>query len=383
MELKMVERTARLCARCSKMCRHVCTTHAVTRSEVDTPNERCAIAYRALERGEFLPWEVPYMYEKCATCGLCLVWCETELDASDVMLAARADIVNQGLAPQSALAVNKSVMEQGNPHGEPREKRFAALAEEIAALPDKAEVLYFVGCDTLYRQPEVARVAIKVLQAANVDFTVLKDGELCCGEPQYLLGFSNASHEIARQNAALIEKSGAKRVVFTCPSCMKIMKDTYPKWGVNLPEGVELLHMTQFLQELLAEEKIVLRREVAKRVTYHDPCDLGRRQGIYDAPRTVIQAIPGVEFIELQFNRENSRCCGAGGGLGATNLGLVIETSKTVIGLAQDVSADILVTACPTCKTSFQRHTNRRDDLDTVDVVELVAMALGLYSISE
>jgi len=378
MKLEAVETTARLCARCMKMCRHVCTTHVVTRNEADTPNERCGTAYRALQRGHFLPDEVPYMFEKCAVCGLCLEWCETHWDAGEVMVAARADIVDQGLAPQAALEMNKAIVEQGNPYGQPPEERFAPVADLIHDLPDQADVLYFLGCDTLYRQPEIAVAAMKVMQAAGVDFTVLKDAERCCGEPQRLLGFWDAARETARHNAASIEKCAAKRVVFTCPSCLKVVKTFYPEWGVSLPEGIELLHMTQFLQELLAEDKITLSHEVVKRVTYHDSCDLGRRLGIYDAPRAVIQALPGAQFAELQLNRSKSNCCGAGGGLEATNPALVIEASKSVIKMARDVSAEILITACPTCKHSFWRHTYQDDGLETRDIVELVAVALGV-----
>jgi len=378
MKLEAVETTARMCARCMKMCRHVCTTHVVTRNEADTPNERCGTAYRAMQRGYFLPEEVPYMYEKCAVCGLCLEWCETHWDAGEVMVAARADIVDQGLAPRAAVDMNQHIVEQGNPYGQAPDERFAPVAEQIQDLPDQAEVLYFLGCDTLCRQPEIAVAAMKVMKAAGVDFTVLKDGERCCGEPQRLLGFCDAALDTARHNVAMIENSGAKRVVFTCPSCLKVMKVFYPEWGVSLPEGVELLHMTQFLQQLLAQGKITLSQEVGKRVTYHDSCDLGRRLEIYDAPREVIEALPGAEFVELQLNRSKSNCCGAGGGLEATNPTLVMEASKSVIGMARDVSAEILITACPTCKHSFWRHTYQDDGLQTRDIVELVALALGL-----
>ena len=377
MQLNKVERTARLCEACPKMCRHVCTTHKVTFSEADTPNQRCATAYWALQRGEFTPEEVPFMYEKCAACGLCLTWCETELDASDVMLAARADIVKQGLAPEAALAVNRSILDHGNPHNEARSERFAQLAQEIADFPDTAEVLYFLGCDTAYRQPQIARATIKVLEAAGVNFTVLKESELCCGEPQQLLGFTDEAAETARKNVELIKAVGANQIVYSCPSCLRVMKENYPQMGNQIPEDIELLHSTQLIQRLLAEGNLKLEREVGKRVTYHDPCDLGRRQGVYEPPRKVINQVPGVDFAEMFFTRQDARCCGAGGGLGATNLALVIEASKEVVQMAGNTAADILVTACPTCKTSFARHTYRDDTLETLDIMELVSMALG------
>lgn len=384
---KELERAASLCGRCIKMCRHVCTVHRVTRNDADTPNHRAYIAYQASERGAFLPEEVPYMFAKCANCGLCEEWCETPgmnpgdtpgIDVGALMLAARADIVQQGLAPQTAVDLNCHVINQGNPYGEVQSARSSALSDAIAALPDTAEMLYFIGCDTTYRQPEIALAAIKVLKAANIDFTVIKQGELCCGEPQYLLGFRQDALETARRNAELIAKTGASKIVFNCPSCLKTFKQDYPEWGAQLPQNLEFLHLTELLTQILAEGKITLFKEVKKRVTYHDPCELGRKQGIYDAPREVIASIPGLEFAEMLRSGSKADCCGAGGALSATNFPVVVEASKSTIQMAEDVSAQYLLTACPTCKQSFSRHTLRSDALETLDIVEVIAMAAGL-----
>jgi Fe-S oxidoreductase len=293
------------------------------------------------------------------------------------MLAARVDIVNQGLAPESALAIKQNILETGNPHGENRQDRFSQLEQEIADLPDKADVLYFLGCDTAYRQPQIARAAIQVLKAAGVNFTVLKENELCCGEPQRLLGFKNDAAETAKKNIEIINTTGATKIVYSCPSCLRVMKEHYPVMNTGLPENIETIHITQFLQQILAEGRLKLNAPVAKRITYHDPCDLGRRLQIYGPPRQIINQISGADFTELYFNHQDSRCCGAGGGLGATNLNLVLEASKEVVNMAVNVGADILVTACPTCKTSFVRHTYRDDQLETLDILELVSLALG------
>jgi len=376
MELEKVERLARLCELCPKMCRMVCTTHAASRSEADTPNQRCSIAYGALRRGGFRAEEAAYMYKWCAVCGLCLAWCETGIDAGKVMLAAREDLVNAGLALPEAVAVNEKVQAVGNPYGEPAAARFADLSEETAGLPATAEVLYFAGCDTLYRRPEIARAALKIFRAAGENFTVLGASEPCCGAPQRLLGFSQDFRSTARQAIDRVRATGARRVVYTCPTCLLMMKEVYPQSGIETLGGVEVLHISEYLKELIAGQRLRLRRPVAKRITYHDPCDLGRQLKIYEPPREVLAAVPGVELKEMYFNRQNARCCGAGGGLEATNFELVIKASQTVVGLAQEVSAELLVTACPTCKTSFERHTYKLDSLETVDITELVAQAL-------
>ncbi|MCC6147070.1 MAG: (Fe-S)-binding protein [Anaerolineaceae bacterium] len=376
MELQKVERLARLCETCPKMCRHVCTTHVVTRSEADTPNERSSIAYRALLRGYFFPEEAPYMYEKCATCGLCLAWCETGIDVGEIMLAARVDLVNAGMAPAAAAAVQRNVQNQGNPHGEPASERYAAIMDEFQALPNTAEVLYYAGCDTLYRQPEIAKAALKVLRAAGVDHTMIKSGEPCCGEPLRLMGYIEDFKATARKVMDGIAETRARTVVCTCPSCLRMLKEVYREHGIEAPAGVEFLHMSEYLLRLTASGQLKLTTPVHLKTTYHDPCDLGRRQEIYEPPREVLTSLPGIQFQEMFFNRRDARCCGAGGGLAATNLELVIKASKTVVNLAQDVSAEVLVTACPTCKTSFHRQTYKLDDLKTMDLIELVAMAL-------
>jgi Fe-S oxidoreductase len=154
------------------------------------------------------------------------------------------------------------------------------------------------------------------------------------------------------------------------------MREVYPQYGIDPPAGIEFLHITEFLQELLAANRLDLRQAISKIVTYHDPCDLGRRLKVYEPPRAVLNALPGVELKEMFFNRQNARCCGAGGGLAATNLNLMLKAGQTVVDLALDVSAEILITACPTCKTSFSCHTDRPDGLETLDITELVAMAL-------
>jgi Fe-S oxidoreductase len=229
MELQKVERLARLCETCPKMCRHVCTTHVVTHSEADTPNQRCSVAYQALLRGYFLPEEAPYMYEKCATCGLCLTWCETDIDAGEVMLAARVDLVDQGLAPEAALALRESMSRHGNPHGDPAERRFSGIREALKELPETAEVLYYAGCDTLYHHPEIALAALKVLRAAGVEHTMLKAGEPCCGEPLRLMGFLDDFRAAARQVMESIIASGARTVVCTArPACACCGRSTLP-----------------------------------------------------------------------------------------------------------------------------------------------------------
>lgn len=378
MNLDSVHQDAFLCSQCRKMCRHICSTHTITRNEADNPSERAILAFDAMERGAFLPEEVSQMYEKCTNCGLCQASCYIDLDVGAIMLAARADIVEQGLAPAPAIAMNENVRQVGNPMGDPAADRFAALAGLIDRLPDRAETLYFAGCQTLYRQPEIAIALARLFESAGLPFTMLRE-ETCCGEPQLLLGFKEDAEWSARQNFRNIAATGAKRVIFTCPSCLRIMKSNREQWGGELGEDVALLHVTEYLAELLRDGKLAFTHEVPLSITYHDPCDLGRRQKIYEAPREILRAIPGITFTEMQFNREFAKCCGAGGALEVTNLKLSVAIAANALRAVTDTGASVLVTACPTCKKSFDRLARRSDSpLETLDILELVCRAMDI-----
>jgi len=289
------------------------------------------------------------------------------------MLAARQDIVEAGLAPARARAVHRAILVHGNPLGEPG-IRLAQLGERFA-LPSAAEVLLFLGCNTAYRQPEIALAALAVLRVARVPFTILSD-ERCCGEPQRVLGFTDAARETAQATAMAIAHSGARTVVFLCPTCLRMVKRDYPQWGLGIPGEAELLHLTEYLIRLLQTGRLKLTLPVEKAVAYHDPCALGRGLGIYEAPRLVLGHVPGLRLLELQHNRNRAVCCGAGGALDAIDQRLAIAAGIKALDLALAAGAEILATACATCKQSFLRHTSHLNELEILDVVELIARAL-------
>lgn len=374
MNEEVLRETAQMCSLCPKLCRHVCTVATVTRSEADTPNEKCRFAWEGWARGYFRPDEVAHLYA-CCLCGLCTAWCEPGWDVPPVLEAARRDVVRAGLAPEPARQMAAHVRSLGNPLGEPRERRLAALGDRVAPLPARAEVLLFFGCNTLYRQPEIARATLALMEAAGQSFTVWRE-ETCCGEPQWVLGFVDEARASAEALVQAVQESGARRVVFTCPSCLRMVRDAYPRLGVSLPEGVEWLHHTAFLLELVQAGKLAPHRTLDWRATYHDPCALGRGLGEYNAPRELLGHLPGVRLVEMFHHRERAFCCGAGGGMGGLDLRVAVEAGRKVVALAQATGADHLVTACPTCKGSFARHTAASGGLEVWDVAEALAAAL-------
>ncbi|MBC7223753.1 MAG: (Fe-S)-binding protein [Anaerolineae bacterium] len=375
MNEEALRETAEMCALCPKLCRHVCTVATVTRSEADTPNEKCRFAWEGWTRGHFRPDEVRHLYA-CCLCGLCTAWCEPGWDVPRVMEAARRDAAQAGLAPEPAHQMATHVQRLGNPLGEPPERRLHPIADQVAGLPERAKVLLFFGCNTLYRQPEVAQATLTLMEAAGQRVTVWRE-EACCGEPLRALGFVDEARASGEALLQAVAASGARRVVFTCPSCLRMVRETYPRLGVSLPQGVEWLHHTTFLLELVRTGKLAPTHPLDWQATYHDPCALGRGLGQYDAPRELLGHLPGVRLVEMFHHRERALCCGAGGGMGGLDLRVAVEAGRKVVSLAQGAGADHLVTACPTCKGSFARHAGEGQGLEVWDVAEVLVAALG------
>jgi Fe-S oxidoreductase len=208
-----------------------------------------------------------------------------------------------------------------------------------------------------------------------VDFGILGASEVCCGESARKAGQESLFQSLAESNITTFNEAGVKRIVVTSPHCYNSFKNEYPEFGGDY----EVIHFTQYLAELIKEEKIKFTRELNKKVVYHDPCYLGRHNGIYDEPRQVLESIPGLELVEMPDYRENSLCCGGGGGR------IWMETKKgerfSDIRLEQaiEAGADILAVACPYCMLNFEDSvlsTEKSDVIAVKDIAELVLEAL-------
>ncbi len=235
----------------------------------------------------------------------------------------------------------------------------------------KAEVVYFVGCMASF-SPQIQDIPAafaQILEKAGVDFLILGEKEWCCGYPLMGAGMSKEAEELIKHNTKVIEKTGAKMVVFSCPSCYKTFKEHY---SIN----AALLHHTQFIELLIREGKIKL-GEIEKKLTYHDPCDLGRHSGVYEEPRQVIKSIPKAEFVELEKNREFATCCGGGGDLELVKPELTTRISLEVVEEAKEVEAQTIVTACQQCKRVIKKGVaESKEKLEVVDIAEIVLDAM-------
>ena len=317
----------------------------------------------------------------CVSCRLCVQRCPQGVEMPDIMRALRRIVTELGVAkvPDSLRIAIKNISGVGNPLGEPREAR-ADWAKDlgIKTYTKETEILYFPCCYQVY-DPSVKRVgraAVNILKKADVDFGILGDNVVCCGESVRKAGNESVFQSLAQTNINAFAEAGVQKVVVTSPHCYHTFKDEHPEFGGNF----KVIHFTQYLLDLIGQGRLSLTKEVNKKVTYTDSCCLGRYQGIYDEPREVLGSIPGLELVELPYNRENSLCCGGCAGR------LWMETKKgerfsdVRIEQALEVGASVLAVACPYCMLNYEDSLLTMDKADVIeikDISELVLEALG------
>jgi heterodisulfide reductase subunit D len=369
------------CSRCGT-CKYIyqnygdsCPAGKKFQFETFYPSGRLHIA-RGLLEGK-IEWSerIRDILFSCPTCASCTVNCQSRHHTLivDIIEALRAEAVSKGFGPlpnQKAFA--ESIEKEHNPYKEQHDHRLDWKKGIESEVPkkDKAAILFFVGCTSSYRQKDLAQATVKLLNKLGVDYTVSED-EWCCGSPLIRTGQLDLVKGLVEHNLDLIKRTGATTVITSCAGCYRTLKLDYPHYAQKL-EGVEILHITEFLQKMIKTGKLKLKRLDTK-ITYHDPCHLGRHAGIYEAPRAVIQAIPGVSLIEMARNRQNAWCCGAGGGVKSGFKDWAVEISIDRIGEAEETACDILVSACPFCKTNLQDAISASNSkLRLMDIVNLL-----------
>lgn len=298
-------------------------------------------------------------------------------DTARIVKAMREEIVELGKGPKVMSEVARAVAEKKNSFGMSLEKK-KALAQKFE-LPSTGDLLFFSGCYSVFRDPKEADDTIKILKKTGEDIAYLGDEEWCCGVMQYWDGNTRVMRDMAFHNMEVIEKSGAKKIVTPCSGCFDTIKDIYPEIIEDeLP--FEVVHFSEYLADLLDEGKLKFEKELNKTVTYHDPCHLGRHAGVYEQPRKVIKAIPGVELVEMERNRSAAFCCGSGiGSVRATHPEMALRITDSRIGEALATGAQVVTSACPMCVEQLELSGKKKKvDLEFINLPELVANALGI-----
>ncbi len=315
----------------------------------------------------------------CTTCNTCTSRCPKEVNPMEMMIALRSVVVEGGRIPNTVKVALQSVFTQGNPLTFSREDRDAWTADlAIRRLSDDpgAEYLFFVGCTPSYdpRIQKVSRTLVRVLDKAGVDFGILGREESCCGSEVRRLGEAGLFEMLVEENLELWHGYGIKKVVTVSPHCYNTLKNDYPDGAL------ELMHYAELMAGLLQDDRLTFQGEVGKTVTYHDPCYLGKHNQIFDAPRTILKSIPGLNLVEMDRSRERSLCCEGGGGrmwLEGTNIEERLAHQR--VQQAIDVGAEILATACPFCVLTLEDAVKIRgleEQIQVMDILELVAQVL-------
>ena len=368
------------CTRCGT-CKYIyqvydpsCPAGVKFRFETFYPSGKIHIA-RGLIEGK-IEWSerIRDIIFACPTCANCTIQCQSRHHAQivEIIEALRADAVSKGFGPlpnQKAFA--DSVKKEHNPYKEKHSDRIKWAKNLAIPQKDKAEILYFVGCTSSYRQQSLAQKTVEILNKLGVDYIVSSD-EWCCGSPLIRTGQLEQVSQLINHNLDLIKSLGVKTVITSCAGCYRTLKMDYPKYTDKL-DGIEFLHITEFLQQFISKKKLKFKKGKEFKVTYHDPCHLGRHSNIYEEPRAVLNAIPGLKLIEMPRNRENAWCCGAGGGVKAGYKEWAVEIASDRIHEAEQTNAEILTSACPFCKTNLQDAINETNsNIKFMDIVELL-----------
>jgi Fe-S oxidoreductase/nitrate reductase gamma subunit len=312
----------------------------------------------------------------CTSCAACEEACPVYVEPISKIIAMRRNLVlEQGKMPGTAMSSLRSVQDRGHPWKGTQASRMD-WAEGLQVKPlssnGTAGILFWVGCTAAVQERgmNIPASLVKILGAAGVEVGLLGHEESCCGHFARRLGDEYLFQCQAKQNIETLQRYNVKKIVTICPHCYHTLKDEYPQFGGDF----EVVHHTELILQLINEGKLKFSEELNKVVAYQDPCYLGRYHGIYEAPRKILEAIPGIKVVEMAHCRSESLCCGAGGG----HMWIEEEPSQRVSGLrmkdALDTKADILITACPFCMQMFEDAAKGLEDEQPMEVLDLVEL---------
>jgi Fe-S oxidoreductase len=311
----------------------------------------------------------------CTTCKLCEFTCPRGVPIVDVMHALRTIAFSDHKAPPKLEEVLWKIYESGNPWGEPKTSR--SKWTEGMGIKDALEgvdVLLYTGCASSYdpRLQKIGKATASILKAAGVNFGVLKTEEKCCGDAVYQTGEDSYLEELVAGNIATFSKTKASVIVSISPHCFNMFKTVYPKYGGDF----RAVHYTEFVSDLLDSGKLELAQTLEGEVTYHDPCYLSRYHGIQEPPRKLLENIKGLKLVEMPNSKDNTLCCGGGGGR-VFQESEGERLSNIRVREAAETGAQTLATSCPYCIQNFEDSVKtEKKNLAVSDVAELIATAL-------
>jgi Fe-S oxidoreductase len=391
MSLEDVKELLYGCSRCGT-CKEVlrifdpsCPPGEKYKKESFYPSGMIAIA-RGINEG-VLPIEDDDIRERIYSCTGCLS-CQQQCAVYhhdhifEIVQSVREEAVTRGLMKPEYMAIYYGLRGEDNVFGNPKSERgdWAKDIDVKNAAQENVEVLYHAGCILSYEEMlrNVPESVMKLMKAAGVDVGIMGAEECCCGGRSYEIGYTGEFTKYAEHSIETFNAIGVSKVVTSCSDGYATFKNLYQK--IDTMQKYETLHFVEFLSQLIADGKLKLDKEVPMMVTYHDPCHLGRHLGdnaLYDAPREVLNGIPGIELVEMKRNRENAWCCGAGAGVSQANTELSLWTANERLKEAKSTGATALVTCCPWCEKNFKDAVAEYGtDIEIYDIAEIACKAL-------
>ncbi|MHA1679885.1 MAG: (Fe-S)-binding protein [Promethearchaeota archaeon] len=394
MVLELVREILERCVRCGK-CRAQCPSleandDGAPNWEIYSPRGRMELACGLL-KGEIEPTKkLQDALFTCFVCNQCVETCPSMARIHEVVLETRKFLIAGGNASESVLDTQEVISESKNMFDMDQDERVELWSMDVEELVEDrlnvpADFLYFVGCQASFRG-NLVNIPVKVVQILDrlgESFTLLGEDEQCCGDPLQLTGApEEALIALARHNVEKIESLGVKEVLYTCPGCLRMISQEYPRLLGRELKFKNTMISEYLLSKIESGDLVLHELEGEGKVVYHDPCELGRHMKIYEPPRDLLKSIPGIDYVEFADNRENSNCCGMGGGVAMHDISVSLHQARRKAGDIEDTGASTVVTHCPAC---FQGISNaskvlegRNKEIKVVDIVELVAKSLGI-----
>ncbi|MHA1270933.1 MAG: (Fe-S)-binding protein [Candidatus Helarchaeota archaeon] len=352
-----------VCSTCMKMCRDVCPTAIATASESFTPYIRTLMVnlnekgIRSYDEGAL------DLIFSCLTCNLCNSYCLPKVSVEELIKISRRAIVDAGFDVTKYSKISNNIKKFYNPLGENNTERYKKLGNP--AINNNSNTLLFFGCMSSFREVEIGKSSMRLLEKFGIEYTVMKE-EKCCGSPAISTGFLDTAFETMNSNYKEWKERGIKKVITPCSACYRIIKSEYPKYIENF--DIQVYHMIDIIKSNI--EKIQLNKLNSK-IAFHDPCHLGRAMDVYDKPREIIKKIPNISYVEMTNSREKSVCCGAGGGVRVNFPDIASEVGKNRVKEFHEAGVEYLISACPLCKYHFKNSENI-GEIKVLDIVELI-----------
>lgn len=370
------------CAQCG-YCVPTCEEYSVRGWMSHSPRGKYLYLREVIEGRERFDQAMVDKFLVCTTCEVCNTRCQLQLPVEHSWMAMRGKLIHDEgrmtFPPFEMMAA--ALRGQKNIWAGKREKRGDWMPAHIRPkVKEQADVLYFAGCTASYVNTDVAQATVELLDRSGVEFAYMGSDEACCGIPMKVAGKWDVFEEIYEHNVAEARKRGAKTIVTSCPACGLVWKEFYANLAAERGEAYEfeVKHYSELVADAIKDGRIEFGKQIEKRLTFHDSCHMGRAQGIYEPPREMLRAIPGVELVEMEHNREDGLCCGSV----LTLIGetpVAPELGKMRLDEAVDIEADAVVALCPCCQVQLRDSAAKKEiGIPVVDLAHVAADALGV-----